>query len=198
MSKLRLKNVTKFYKNNKVLDNISLEIEENKFVLFVGENGSGKSTTIKLITGIVPFKKNDSGEIENDFGSVCYLPEKYTLPKSCSTLQFIMTYTNQLDKEFVLRHMLRYGIPNKWMGALSKGMMQKVGLLSTVLKTSEITIFDEPLDGLDDASKKVFKIDIARLISEGRSVIIATHHRQFYKEIDAVVFRFSQGRIGKR
>ena len=190
---LRLEEVKKSYHHDRGLVNVNLTIEPESLYLFVGENGSGKSTTIKLISHVI-FNSVKEGRIINDFKRMIYLPDKRSYPKLLMVKTYLEYYLpnkpNDKDLDFWMN---RYHLPNKKIGSLSKGMQQKLGILQTILNTGDLYLFDEPTDGLDAESIQLFKEDIKDLLIQGKTIIISTHNRLLYKDLKPVVYHFKEG-----
>ena len=130
---IEFENVIKKYKEQIVLNNISFKIDDNDLVLLVGDNGSGKTTIINLILGILKINKSDSGKIINDFKYVSYFPEKFVLPNLIKSHTFLYTYFKGLkSKEEIDSFISKYNFLNKCIFNLSKGMVQKIIIAKTI------------------------------------------------------------------
>lgn len=189
---VKLDNVTKYFKDFKALNKINLEFSTGRLYLLVGENGSGKSTIIKLIAKINTLKKNDSGNVIYNTKKIGYLPDKYILPKYINALDFIRLYTKNYNMGRALDD---YFVPNKLIVSMSKGMQQKVGIISVMYSDNDLYLFDEPLDGLDMASKELFREKINEYVNIGKTIIIATHNASFYQMINPVIYNIHLGSI---
>lgn len=168
---LNIKNIDLYNGKLKILDNASLQLGNEPYVL-IGKNGTGKSTLFKFLANI---KKGKNGYL-NLKESIFYLPEKVLLPKSIKVnklLEFYIGLTDSLESgEFWLR---RYKVDgNKEIRKLSKGMLQKVGIILSLIDNSKIILYDEPFEGLDNESIKQFISDIKE-VHKDKTVIIAIH-----------------------
>lgn len=190
---LQFEEVRKRYHKDQGIKNVNLTILPEHFYLFVGENGSGKSTTIKLIAQII-FHSSTEGKIENNFKKMIYLPDKRSYPKLLTVTRYLEYFLDRSIEPNQLKTILsRYSIPNKKIGGLSKGMLQKVGIIQTILSDGDLYIFDEPTDGLDSESISLFKEDIKKMLDEKKTIIISTHNKQMYKELKPKIYHFKQG-----
>ncbi len=191
--KLILKDISKNYHKARGITKVTLTIEEGNLYLFVGENGSGKSTTIKVISKVI-FPDTLKGFILNEFKQMIYLPDKRNYPKLLKTSQFLQYYLGkEYQRETTRKMMLRYQIPNQIIGTLSKGMIQKLGIIQCLLSKGDLYLFDEPTDGLDTTSIQLFKEDLKNLLIQKKTIIISTHSKGIYKELAHKVFQFKEG-----
>ncbi len=192
---LNLNNVLKSYDNNVALKNITISLSEGKLYVLTGANGSGKSTLIKIISNVI-FKT--SGTIESN-GIISYLPDKYMLPKIMKTDEFIYNmlklYRLNYKPDLILD---RFQIPKRSIGGLSKGNFQKLGLFLAFYNDADIYILDEPVDGLDDFAKKLFKELIDEKIKENKTVIVSIHDKNFLNDLNPIVYEIKDGVISEK
>ncbi len=176
-------NVEKFFKKDKVLDNISFEINNGDFVIIEGQNGSGKTTIINLMLKLIDLDKNDRGDIYNDFENISYYPERFNLPSLIKSHDFLYTYFNNIaTKDEIDFYIDRYKLENKYICNLSKGNTLKIGIIKTLLEQSELYIFDEPLNGLDEESKRLLAEDLMALKKMSKTIIVVTHDKSVFME----------------
>ncbi|MDE5714976.1 MAG: ATP-binding cassette domain-containing protein [Anaeroplasmataceae bacterium] len=195
---LKLHDVSKSYYKAVGVSKINLMIEEGKLYLFLGENGSGKSTTIKLISKVI-FPNQQNGSILNEFKKIIYLPDKRNYPKLIKTSLFLKYFLGKdYVKEKVIDTMKRYHLSDKPIGALSKGMVQKLGIIQCILSNGDLYIFDEPTDGLDTISIQIFKQDLQNLLEHRKTIIISTHSKGIFKEITSKIYHFKEGRCNEK
>ena len=88
---------------------------------------------------------------------------------------------------------MKYELPNKNISALSKGNMQKVGIIQMVLSEGDLYLFDEPTDGLDNISVELFVDDLKKLLEKGKTIIISTHKKSVYASLKPIVYKFEAG-----
>ena len=194
---LRLTDVSKRYKNHFALKNININIEKGKLYLFVGENGSGKSTTIKLISKVI--FNNSGGIIENNFEKIVYLPDKCSYTKLLNVKTYLSMYLSKSTNiNKIEEKMKEYHLENKMIASLSKGMLQKLGILQIILSNADLYIFDEPLNGLDKVSTQKFKSDIKKLIENEKTVIISTHSRMLFRDLTPNIIKFKGGLVNEK
>lgn len=204
MALLEIRNLTKSYDNVKILDNINIEIESGKIIGLLGKNGAGKSTLIKIINGLL---QKDSGEIllngkritPHDKDKIAYLPERTYLNKNMKVLDYF-NYMAEFYKSFNrekainLLEDLNLNINTK-IYKMSKGMQEKLQLILVMARDAELYFLDEPLGGVDPATRDYILDTILSNFKEGASVIISTHLiSDIEKILDDVIF-IDKGKI---
>lgn len=190
---LKLCKVEKNYHQDRGLKSINMTIQKGTLNLFVGSNGSGKSTTLKLI-GHVIFHKKQQGTIINQFERMIYLPDKRSYPKLLKVKTYLNYFLEKKIEDAKLAYYLdRYQLPDKPIGGLSKGMLQKLGILQSLLSEGDLYLLDEPTDGLDKASIELFKEDLLLRLKENKTFIISTHNRNLFRDLKPIVFTFKEG-----
>ena len=190
---LKLEEIRKSYHHNRGPLQVNLSIHPGQFYLFVGENGSGKSTTIKLISKVI-FNGKKDGRMYNDFKQMIFLADKRSYPKLLTPRVYLNYYlATKTPTSKIQEYLERYQIPNRRIGSFSKGMLQKLGIVQTLLSVGDCYLLDEPTDGLDVESIRLFKEDIRGLVEENKSVIISTHNKKIYKELNPHIYTFKEG-----
>ena len=198
MELLECKNINKSYGKRKVLKDIDLVIPRGKIIGLLGKNGTGKSTLIKLINDLLT---PDSGEILVNGKSVgvqskkviAYLPERTYLDKSMTVLEVIKYFDDFYDnfdskKAKKLLKELDLDVNQKLI-KMSKGMQEKVQLVLVMSRKADLYILDEPLGGVDPATRDYILDTILTNFNEGASVIISTHLISDVERIlDEVIF----------
>jgi ABC-2 type transport system ATP-binding protein len=193
--------VTKFFGEQKALDNVSFEIHKGQVAGFIGPNGAGKSTLMKIITGYIPPTKgevfvNEMNVVEHSINIrkiTGYLPEHNPLYPDMYIIEYLKYVAGlygiqNKSRELIPEIILMTGLEaekKKKIGALSKGYRQRVGLAQTLIHDPEILILDEPTSGLDPNQI----IEIRNLISElgkEKTVMLSTHIMQ---EVEAICDR---------
>jgi ABC-2 type transport system ATP-binding protein len=204
---VRLDRVTKTYGAHTAVRDLSLTIPRGSRYGFLGPNGSGKTTTLRMILHIIAA---DSGTIEvlgqrgtraaND--RIGYLPEERGLYKK-------MTVRRQLAYYAALKGMPAAAAEReigRWLEllgleewrdakveALSKGMGQKVQFIAAVVAKPELVILDEPFSGLDPVNREVLRDALLALSAEGRTLILSTHDMGLAEELCDEVFMIFRG-----
>lgn len=204
MELLECKNLSKSFDNKKILKDVNLIIPRGKIVGLLGKNGQGKTTLIKLINDLLT---PTSGEIliEGKHPGVeskkiiSYLPERTYLDKEMKIIDtlnyFDEFYDNfNIEKAKKLIKDLDLDI-NQKISKMSKGMQEKLQLILVMSRDAELYILDEPLGGVDPATRDYILDTILSNFKEGSSVIISTHLISDIERIlDEVIF-IDRGKI---
>ena len=204
MELLECKNIYKDYDKKQVLKNINLKIPRGKIIGLLGKNGMGKTTLIKLINDLLT---PTSGEIlvnGKNIGIeskriISYLPERTYLDKSMTikqTLEYFTDFYDNFDIEKAKRLIkdLDLEIDTK-ISKMSKGMQEKLQLILVMSRNVELYILDEPLGGVDPATRDYILDTILNNFNEDASVIISTHLISDIERIlDEVIF-IDKGKI---
>jgi len=181
---LEVKNLSKDYNGTLVLNDVSFKLESNLICGLLGPNGSGKTTLIKLINDLI---QPSHGEIYflgkklslDAKTNIAYLPERSALNMGQTVESVIKMYEDfffDFVKEDTLRILKVFDIPlKKRLSQLSKGQRGKVQLALTLGRKVSLYILDEPLDGMDPASRDLIMKLIVKFIRPQSTVIISTH-----------------------
>ena len=204
MELVKCNNLCKEFDNKKILCNINLTIPRGKIIGLLGKNGMGKTTLIKLMNDLLT---PTSGEIlingekpgVNSKKIISYLPERTYLDKSM-TISQILTYFSEFyekfNKEKAIKLLKDLDLDiNSKINKMSKGMQEKLQLILVMSRDAELYILDEPLGGVDPATRDYILDTILSNFNEGASVIISTHLISDIERIlDEVIF-IDKGKI---
>ena len=175
-------NAYKKYKNNEVFNIEYFKFNIGESYIIVGTNGSGKSTLIKCILSI---NNLSSGKIKLNSKNIGYVPEKYYFPEFCTIEKFLLSilelYNLKENEKLIDYYCNLFKInKKKKISKLSKGMQQKTLIIQSLIHNAELFIFDEPLNGLDPPSQKIFFDIIDELKHNSKTIIVTTHYPNFY------------------
>ena len=204
---IRVEKVSKIYGTQKVLKEVSFEVQKGEIVGFLGPNGAGKSTLMKILTGYIPqtmgvAKICDLDIRENSLETrrkIGYLPEHNPLYLDMYVKEYLefVAKIYRVDLSYIDEMIEKTGLEkeqHKLIGSLSKGYRQRVGLAQALLHKPEVLILDEPTTGLDPNQL----VEIRSLIKEtGRekTVMLSTHIMQEVEAICDRVIIINKGRI---
>jgi ABC-2 type transport system ATP-binding protein len=204
---IEIHKVSKTYPGKKALDSLSLDVPTGSIFALLGDNGAGKSTTIRILNGLTPPDRGyakilghdawkDAAELRRRIG---YVPER---PKfyDWMTVQQIGWFTSgfqgkgyldrylNLTKQFLLDSSAKLSV-------LSKGQYAKVGLALALAINPEVLILDEPTSGLDLLVRREFLASMVRLAGEGRTILICSHQVAEVERIASHVAFLHAGRV---
>ena len=204
MKLLEVKDISKSFEQKEVLKNISFNIEQGKIVGLLGKNGAGKTTLIKLLndlltptTGEILIKGNKVGVESKKI--ISYLPERTYLNKRMKVREILSYFKDfyedfDVDKAKRLLKDLDLDI-NQSLTKMSKGMQEKVQLVLVMSREADLYILDEPLGGVDPATRDYILDTILSNFNENSSIIISTHLISDIERIlDEVIF-IDKGKI---
>jgi len=198
MKLLEIKNLNKSFDDKEILKDINLSISKGKIVGLLGKNGAGKTTLIKLMNDLLTIT---SGEILINGKKIgvetkkiiSYLPERTYLNKQMKVSEVINYFEEFYDnfdskKAKKLFEDLDLDI-NQKLSKMSKGMQEKVGLVLVMSRNADLYILDEPLGGVDPATRDYILDTILSNFNENASVIISTHLiSDIERVLDEVIF----------
>lgn len=209
---LELKNVSKSYRGISAISNVTFCVNAGEVVGYLGANGSGKSTTVKIITGLlqpnegrVLFQgKNIRDDLTAFRASLGYVPEEAHLYSYLSAIEYleltgrlrglrerlIQTKANRLLQLLGLESWRHSPI-----SMFSKGMKQRVLIAAALMHDPELLIFDEPLSGLDVLSSRLFKDLLLELTAAGKAVLYISHVLEVVEQICTRVVVLAKGRV---
>tara|TARA_X000000368_G_scaffold410040_1_gene392906 strand:- start:3503 stop:4219 length:717 start_codon:yes stop_codon:yes gene_type:complete len=186
-SMIKLKNVTKSFKDKKALDNLSLNVNSGEIYGLLGANGAGKSTALNLLLG---FLDSDSGSIEISHDKklvsrdmIGYIPENVNLYPYLSGIENLDYFCkisglslNSIKLSELLNECgLENDAHNKKTSEYSKGMRQKVGIAIALAKNAKIYLLDEPASGLDPMASNELSVILKKLSTNGSTILMASH-----------------------
>lgn len=211
MSAVVIEHVTKSFGQHTAVDDLCLEVPAGSIYGFIGPNGSGKTTTLRMIMRIL---QPDRGVIrvlgqdqlaarfdDSTLDRVAYLPEERGLYKSMKVRDVLRFYAELKGLHHsgpaIADWLERMGLSNwadKKVETLSKGMAQKVQFIATVVAQPELVLLDEPFSGLDPVNADVLRDAILNLRRDGATVIFSTHDMTVAEKMCDFVFMIYQGK----
>ncbi|UJA35753.1 MULTISPECIES: ABC transporter ATP-binding protein [Bacillus] len=213
MEILRIENVKKTYDEKNILSIESLKIKKGTICGYLGRNGAGKSTTIKIVMGIelpnqgeVYFLNNKINYNQNDYKRyIGYCPdypavfEKLTVFEHLNFIAYLYGMKDEGQiKEAIDKYLEHYEMEeyrNTLIQSLSRGNKQKVCIISSVIHQPKLLLYDEPTLGLDPLSIKQFKKMLNDFTDNGGTVFLSSHSLDIIEEIADVVYIIDKGKI---
>ena len=184
MELVKCNKLCKEFDNKKILKDVNLIIPKGRIIGLLGKNGMGKTTLLKLINDLLTPTSGEvliNGKKPNidSKKAISYLPERTYLDKSMKISQIITFFDEFYDnfnKEKAIRLLKDLDLDiNSKVSKMSKGMQEKLQLILVMSREAELYILDEPLGGVDPATRDYILDTILSNFSEGASVIISTH-----------------------
>ncbi|MEH7385645.1 ABC transporter ATP-binding protein [Bacillus sp. JJ1521] len=209
---VEIANLQKSYGSKPVLQGVSLTVNKGEIIGYIGPNGAGKSTTVKIILGI---EEDYLGEVKI-FGQsildgnmeykqkIGYVPEVADVYDSLTGQEYL-TFIGELygiDYEvadYKAKNLMElFGVGEVYhsrIASYSKGMRQKLLIISSLLHNPEILFFDEPINGLDANSVMIFKEIMSQLAQQGKTIFYSSHIMDVVEKISSRIILLHGGRI---
>ena len=206
---IRVENLTKDYGSRRAISNLTFEAEQGEVLGFLGPNGAGKTTTMRILTGYMPPTDgtatvagydvvNESLEVRRRVG---YVPETVPLYTDMATVDYLefMADLRHIpnSKARAYETLKMVGLESRaesYIGSLSKGMRQRVGLAQALIHQPEVLILDEPTIGLDPAQVVEVR-NVIKDIGKQRTVLLSTHILSEAQQICDRVLIINKGKI---
>ncbi len=203
---IRLTDVTKRFSGVTAVDGLTLAVPEGSIYGFIGPNGSGKTTTLRMIMriylpdqGLVRVLGDESWRAAND--RVGYLPEERGLYKHMKVRDVLRFYAElkgyRDSKAAIVQWLERMSLADyadKKVETLSKGMAQKVQFIASIIARPDLVLLDEPFSGLDPVNAEVFRDAILELKRAGTTVIFSTHDMAVAEKMCDFIFMIYKGK----
>ena len=193
---LNVENIVKYYKKTNGAENLSFKLNSGKALGIIGINGSGKTTTFRVLLGLL---KADSGKMTFNNKELAkhpatllgYLPEERSLYRDLTLVEHVLflgklkkvneeDILKRLDKLLVELKISKYKYTK--INKLSKGNQQKVQIICALIHDPEIIILDEPLSGLDVINVELLKRLINKLKYDGKYILLSSHQFEHIEE----------------
>ena len=209
---LELQNLSRSYRGIPAIRNVSFRVDAGEIVGYLGANGSGKSTTVKIITGLlqpndgrVLFQgRNIREDMVNFRAALGYVPEEAYLYTYMSGLEYLQLtgrlrgMRERLIQAKATRLLKLFGL-DSWqhspISLYSKGMKQRVLISAALMHDPALLVFDEPLSGLDVVSSRLFKDLLLELAAAGKAILYISHVLEVVEQVCNRVVVISQGQI---
>lgn len=212
---IEIKNVSKTYNGTKkTLENITFNVNDGEIFAFIGRNGAGKTTMIKLIVGILDFESGEiliNGKSIKEYPIECkkdiaYVPDNPDLYENMKAIDFINFICDMYNtplitrKENIAKYSKMFEIENNLnddISSFSHGMKQKVALISALAHNPKVLIMDEPFVGLDPKAVYDMKELMKQMAKEGKTVLFSTHILDVAEKLCDRVAIIKNGKIVK-
>jgi len=208
---IQLTDVTKRYDNTTVVDGLNLQINTGEIVGIIGHNGAGKSTTLKMIVGLIEPTSGDVRVMGRNIHTegvrvkqqIGYLPEDSPLYEAMTARQYLMFFSElyRMPREKALKRIdqlldsLDLAEKDKLTGEFSKGMKRKTAIARALLHDPDLLVLDEPNSGLDPLTSFFIINYLKTLKSEGKTIILSAHNLFHVESICDRVGIIKNGRL---
>ena len=207
--KIKLNNVSKTIKNQKILDNINAEFESGKVYGIVGRNGSGKTMLFRGMSGLMRIE----GEVWQDemllgrdmrilknLGIIIENTDMYLEFSGYMNLKFLADINKKIGKKEIRQAMKDVGLnpdEKKSVGKYYLGMRQKLSIAQAIMEKPDVLLLDEPTNGLDDKTVKDFWELIRREKKRGAVILLASHSKDDIRELADEIYHMNSGVLTK-
>ena len=194
----------KSYGKHLVLDNISFDVPKGKIVGLLGPNGCGKTTFLKILTGLI---HDYSGEVKIDGHKpgikskeiTAFMPERTYLAewfKTSDAIDYFADFFTDFDKNKAYEFLARFNLdPNQKVKTMSKGMQEKVQLLLVMSRSASLYVFDEPFSGQDPVARSVILDVIMNNYASDSTILMSTHQVNDLEQVFDHVIMFGHGHV---
>lgn len=205
---IEIKNLSKDFKKNTVLNNIDMKLEEGNIYGFIGRNGSGKSVLLKILCGLY---RPTKGEVLYDgvdiFKNKSFAPDTRALIEKPGFINDLTGYENlemlaliqdkitNKDIENVLKDVNLFEEKDKKYGKYSLGMKQKLGIAQVLMENPKVIILDEPFNGVEEETVLKLRKLLIKEKARGKLIIIASHIKEDIESLANIVYKFDNGNV---
>lgn len=210
-SVLSIKDLHKSYGSKEVLKGINLEVSKGQIIGYIGPNGAGKSTTVKILLGleegytgeISVFGQNIEGNMDYK-RKIGYVPEIAEIYDNLTAHEYLTFVGELYGLDFEVadekgqRLMELFSLKDVYhsrISSFSKGMKQKILIISSLLHNPDLLFFDEPINGLDANSVQVFKEILSQLAAQGKTIFYSSHIMDVVEKISSRIVLLNGGNI---
>ena len=208
---IRVEGVSKDFKGNRVLNNVSVSFEQGKIHGILGRNGSGKTVLIKTICGFI---HPDHGRVivagkvigkEIDFpqniGAIIEAPGFLPTVSAYKNLEYLASLRGNIDKDKIRKAIFLVGLnpyEKKHIGKYSLGMKQRLGLAQAIMEDPDILILDEPMNGLDNDGVSEIRELLRQFRINGKTILIVSHNTEDIHMLCDTVHEMDHGVLTKK
>ena len=206
---IKIENVTKKFKENTVLNNVSINFEKGKIHGLIGRNGSGKTVLMKCICGFIPVTSGSitvrnkvicKNNVPENIGLIIETPGFLPNYSGYRNLKFLADISGKANKNAIIRSIESVGLDphsKKHVGKYSLGMRQRLGLAQAIMEDPDLLILDEPMNGLDKDGVKDMRDYLLKLKEQGKTMLIASHSAEDIEILCDTVCEMDKGLLTK-
>ncbi|WP_025029015.1 ATP-binding cassette domain-containing protein [Caldalkalibacillus mannanilyticus] len=207
---ISLKNIIKKYKHRIILEKINLEINPGEVIGIIGGNGSGKSTILKIISGLTyvdsgeviilkkQLKRGFTGKTPQKMGVLIESPSFLPNYTGLRNLLLLASIQNKIDKEYIVKIMEKVGLdPNdkRVVRHYSQGMKQRLAIAQAIMEKPKILLLDEPTNGLDKNGVEMLKSVVMEQKKKSVAIVLVSHLQSDIDELCDRVYLLKEGTL---
>ena len=208
---ISIKNLRMSYGNKNVLNGINLKIPRGQIIGYIGTNGAGKSTTIKIMLGILEGYQGNVEILGQDISNgsieykkkIGYVPELADIYENLTAFEYIsflggiygLDQEKLIERATKLMGLFQMDALYSRISSYSKGMKQKLLIICSLIHNPDILFFDEPLSGLDANSVMVFKEVMSNLAKAGKTIFYSSHIMDVVEKVSDRILLLNDGQI---
>ncbi|MCK7556839.1 ABC transporter ATP-binding protein [Chitinophaga sedimenti] len=209
---ISIRNLYKSYGQKQVLKGINLDVHPGQIIGYIGPNGAGKSTTVKVLIGLLGDFEGDVTILGKDLRQntleikslIGYIPENAEIYDMLTPMEYLLfvgklyNMDDALIEERAVKMLTAFGLLNEKdqrMDTFSKGMRQKVLIISGLMHNPQIVVLDEPLSGLDANAVIIVKEIMSLLKREGKTIFYCSHMMDVVEKVSDRIVLINDGRI---
>lgn len=194
---IEIKNLSKSFGNNLVLDNVSMSFDYGRVYGIMGENGAGKTTLFQCILNFIHYTGN---ALFPDHTTIGYLPDTPFFYSFVTGREFLVFFIKSRNKNAPVEEInelnKNFALPlDEYASSYSMGMKKKLYLMALILQKSDFYILDEPFNGLDLAGSIILKKWIRILKSEGKTIFFSSHIISVMTDVCDKIYFLHEGKI---
>ncbi|MEK5039348.1 ABC transporter ATP-binding protein [Sporosarcina sp. FSL K6-3457] len=203
---VEIQQLTKVFKDNKAVDDVSFSIKRGEIVAILGPNGAGKSTTMLLMLGLLHPTKGESRLFNADARDkrvrekIGVMLQEVSLMDGLKVKEILQLFRSYYPNPLSMKQLISFtGLNeedlNKRTDKLSGGQKRRVGFALALAGNPDLLFFDEPTVGMDISARKVFWETVKELTKQGKTIIFSTHYLQEADDVAERIILFNKGRV---
>lgn len=194
-----IKNLGKSYSGRVIFHKVNMIVKQHEPIVVMGENGCGKTTLLKIIAGVLACSE---GEIDcHPKTKISFVPDRF--PKLPFSVESYLMHMGQVQgltasrvNDYISEYFNLLNMPEEFrktkISKCSKGTIQKVNILQSLITKPDLLILDEPFAGLDEDSKDSFVALLQKLASDGTAIVMACHDKNLAQRISDNIYIFAE------
>lgn len=205
---VKLRNVTKEFRETRALEDVTLSLETGKIYGIVGRNGSGKTVLLKCICGLLAVTAGtitvlgqpigDGLRVPKGVGAIIETPGFLPNVSGYRNLYDLAALSGKPDREKIRSAIARVGLEpdsRKPVGSYSLGMRQRLGIAQAIMEEPKLLILDEPMNGLDEQGVQDIRALLLELRAQGKTIVLASHSQEDIALLCDTVYQLTTGKL---